>query len=144
MNSSKVWHYADFEVGHEFVTEHELTADQVAEYFRIQGYQSPIFHDETAAHAAGFRGIPVPPVYATTYQFIAAVPGIRLPPGGVYAKQEFKIQAPCYVGDRLRTVISVHDKYERRGRRYIVFDAQSTNQNGEQVIWGRRTRIWPS
>ena len=93
--------------------------------------------------AAGFDDIPVPPFYATTYQFIAAVPGMKLPEGGFYAKQAFRVQAPIFVGDRLHTDISVSDKYERRGRLYIVFDSATFNQHGAAVMWARRTRSWP-
>ena len=85
----------------------------------------------------------MPPFYATTYQFIGSVPGVKLPLGGFYAKQEFRVLGPCFAGDRLHTEITVQEKYERRDRLYIAFDSETTNQAGNPVMWGRRTRSWP-
>jgi len=138
------WYFADFEVGQKFASDHDVTAESVAVYNRLNGYQSAIYVDPVAARTAGFDRLPVPPFYATTYQFIASVPGIKLPQGGFYAKQSFRVLGPCFVGDRLHTEITVQDKYERRGRLYIAFDSETVNQDGQPVMWGRRTRSWPS
>jgi acyl dehydratase len=138
-----VWYFRDFELGQRFATDHLVSAASVAAYNRLNGYRSPVFADLDAARAAGFERLPVPAFYATTYQFIASVPGVTLPLGGFYAKQEFRVLGPCFVGDRLHTEITVEEKYERRGRLYIAFDAETVNQSGEPVMWGRRTRSWP-
>lgn len=139
----QIWAFADFAVGQRFETEVDLTETAVADYLRVTGYSCPLFTEPEAARAAGFERTPVPSMYATTYAFVSKVPGIQLAPGGVHAKQEFRFLNPTYVGDRLHTVITVSDKYERRGKKYLVFDSITTNQHGEPAVWGRRTRIWP-
>lgn len=139
----RIWAFADFTVGQQFETDFELTESAVTDYLRITGYSSPLFTDLVAARAAGYDRVPVPSTFATTYAFVSKVPGIELAPGGVHAKQEFRFMNPSYVGDRLHTVITVSDKYERRGKKYLVFDSLTTNQRGEPIVWGRRTRIWP-
>ena len=140
---AQTWGFKDFSVGQVFETDFELTAERVAEYVEVQGYSSSLFKDPEQAALLGLPGLPAPPGLATTYQFIAAVPGLKLPPGGFYAKQEFQMHRPCCVGDSLHTVITVAEKYERRGHRYIVFESVTTNGSSELVIWGRRTRAWP-
>ncbi|GAA0998029.1 hypothetical protein GCM10009555_096610 [Acrocarpospora macrocephala] len=141
---SKVHHYDDFTIGQEFVAEFELTPERYRDVIRILAYTAPVAVDSEAARASGHEQAVMPPAYAAAYQFVAAVPGVLLPPGGVYAKQELRMQGPCYVGDTLTTRTTVHAKYEKRGRLYVVMDSQTTRNVGSPVIWGRRTRIWPS
>jgi acyl dehydratase len=138
--SGRIWYYEDFEVGQEFETQYELTHERVADFIRILGYESPMV---TQGHQGRDPGdVPVPPAIAASYHNIAAVPGMTLPAGGIYLKQEFKFGAKSFIGDTMITVTRVESKYERKGRKYIRFESQTVNQHGEQVVWGLRTRIW--
>jgi acyl dehydratase len=143
MGESKTWAYEDFAVGQRFLSDFSVSPELVSQYLEVQGYASPVFTDAGLARELGFDAVPVPPGLATTYQFIATVPGVKLPAGGFYAKQEFRILGPCYAGDTLHTITTVQEKYERRGHRYISFDSTTSRDGGEPVIWGRRTRAWP-
>jgi acyl dehydratase len=138
------YHYADFHEGQQFVSTYDITEERMADIVRILDYRVPLVVDDAGARALGFDSAVLPPAFAAAYQFVAAVPGVVLPPGGIYAKQELRMQGPAYVGDRLTTTTTVHAKYEKRGRRYIAFDSQTVRDDGSPVIWGRRTRIWPS
>ena len=42
-----------------------------------------------------------------------------MPPGGVLARQDFELHRPLRLGEAIRTLPSVADKYEKRGRRYV-------------------------
>ena len=138
--SGRIWYYEDFEVGQEFETQYELTHERVTDFVRILGYESPMVTPGNLGPSPG--DVPVPPAIAASYHNIAAVPGMTLPPGGIYLKQEFKFGAKSFMGDTMITVTRVESKYERKGRKYIRFESQTVNQRGEQVVWGLRTRIW--
>ena len=138
--SGRIWYYENFEVGQEFETIYELTEQRVTDFIRILGYESPMVTPGNQQRIPG--DVPVPPAIAASYHNIAAVPGMTLPPGGIYLKQEFKFGTKSFMGDTMTTVTRVESKYERKGRKYIRFESQTVNQRGEEVVWGLRTRIW--
>lgn len=67
---------------------------------------------------------------------------LRGPPGGIHAKQSFQFHAPVKAGDVLETILEVKEKYERNGRRYVVSETQTKNQNGTKVTTSKITQIW--
>jgi len=67
---------------------------------------------------------------------------LKGPPGGVHAKQSFRFLQPVKAGDVLETQLEVVDKYEKKGRRYLVSETVTRNQQGTLVTRGRITSIW--
>jgi len=63
-------------------------------------------------------------------------------PGGVHAKQRFIFHRMAAVGDVLFTQGSVVDKYERRGRNWIVSETVTRDAEGALVTTGVTTGIW--
>ena len=49
---------------------HEVTTTSVRAFARGVGYTDPVYFDEEAARAAGYRGLPAPPTYLGTAIFI--------------------------------------------------------------------------
>ena len=85
--------------------------------------------------------VPVPPTYAAIFAR-AALEQLPAPPGGVHAKQQYTFREPLFVGDVVTTGVRIIDKYEKRGRHYVVMKTSSCNQTGIVVITGLATRIW--
>ena len=62
--------------------------------------------------------------------------------GGIHAKQAFAFGVGVRVGDTLRTELTLQEKYEKRGRSYVVLCTRTVNQHGDVVLEGLRTTIW--
>lgn len=67
-----------------------------------------------------------------------------VPAGGVLARQDLTPARPMRVGEIVRTTPSVHDKYERRGRRFLVLRCDLSDESGDSlgtvdnhIIWAR-------
>jgi 3-hydroxybutyryl-CoA dehydratase len=132
--------YDDLEVGQRFPDSpapYVVTADAVAEFRAIAA--------ETLVDAIG----PVteasddiaPPMLAAVY-IRGAQAELRGPPGGIHAKQHFSFRHPVRVGDRLGTTLTIKEKYERKGRRYVVGETTTRNASGDVVTVGAITFIW--
>lgn len=82
-----------------------------------------------------------PPMLAAVY-IRPAQNALKGPPGGVHAKQNFRFHHPVKVEDVLSTTLEVLEKYERKGRHYLVAGTRTTNQDGRLVTTGRIVSIW--
>jgi 3-hydroxybutyryl-CoA dehydratase len=83
----------------------------------------------------------VPPMLAAVY-IRGAQDALKGPPGGIHAKQRFVFLAKIQIGDVLETTLTIKEKYEKKGRRYIVFETHTMNQNGLEVTKGEIVSIW--
>ena len=59
----------------------------------------------------------------------------------VNAKHEAWYSRPPVPGDVITTTATVADRYERRGRRYLVIATRSTNQAGAEICRNRVTLL---
>ncbi len=59
----------------------------------------------------------------------------------IRAKQAFSFYAPVAVGTRVRAVARLVEKYERRGRRFLTFEALFTDESGRKLALDRRTQL---
>lgn len=59
----------------------------------------------------------------------------------IRAKQAFSFYAPIPVGTRVRAVGRLVEKYERRGRRFVTFEALFTDEAGRKLVLDRRTQL---
>ncbi len=116
----------------------------------------PVEFQVTASVVAGYRAIArgslagaadpaddetVPPMLAALY-IRGAQNALHGPPGGIHAKQHFTFLRPVRVGDTLFTSLTIAEKYERNGRRYVVSATSTRDGSGVEVTRGRITSIW--
>ncbi|TAK34635.1 MAG: hypothetical protein EPO21_09015 [Chloroflexota bacterium] len=123
-----------------------LTAEVVEKYVQAAEDFNPVYLDERAARAEGWDARIAPPTAATIWVIHAAQATLGLratTPGRIHAKQSYEFHRPARIGDTLTTVITTVDKYIRRERRYSINESVTTNQDGELVVIGRMTVIWP-
>ena len=123
--------YSELSVGARFPPEparYEVTADVVREYRAIAG-------------AAADDIDIAPPTLAAIY-IRPAQNALNGPPGGIHAKQEFRFSGTVKVGDRLETVLEVRELFERKGKRFVVSETRTINQNGRVVCTGLITQVW--
>lgn len=133
--------FNDVEVGLEYPdtpVEFKVTAEVVDKYLSATFDSASEYKPESTA-ADGQR--PVPPTLAAVYMMEAMLM-LKSPPGGVHAKQKFAFHKPACVGDTLSTKVRILDKYQKKGRNYVIMQTTTTNQASEPVTTGTITRIW--
>ncbi len=61
---------------------------------------------------------------------------------GLHAKMEFNFMQPLRVGMRVRSRGKIIDKYERRGKKYMVTEFLTTDEdNGTELVRGQFTQM---
>jgi acyl dehydratase len=124
--------------------------------------ENPIFHDENAAHAAGFDDIPAPPTFSFAMNHMGRHPedqppdptggknpmfeamGRLMSKGGLvlHGEQEFVYHRPIVVGDVLVGQGTLIDMYERESKgRTMTFIVVETvwrdDRSGDPVVTER-------
>ena len=130
--------YDDLLVGSVFPEEpvaFAVTAEVVA------GYRAIAERSLVGSEAGPADGEGVPPMLAALY-IRGAQDALRGPPGGIHAKQHFTFLRPVRIGETLHTLLTIAEKYERNGRRYVVSATVTRDAEGAEVTRGRITSIW--
>jgi acyl dehydratase len=123
--------YSELSVGARFPPKparYEVTAEVVREYRAIAG--------------AAADGTDIAPPTLAAIFIRPAQNALNGPPGGIHAKQEFQFSGPVVVGDRLDTLLEVRELFERKGKRFVVSETRTVNQNGALVCTGLITQVW--
>jgi hypothetical protein len=131
--------YSDLKIGDTFPASparYQVTEEVVAAYDEIS--LSSLVSDGVAG--VGSRRT-ASPMLAALY-IRGAQNALKGPPGGIHAKQHFTFFRSVGAGDELSTVLTIREKFEKKGRNFIVCETETTNQNGEKVSLGRITSIW--
>ena len=111
------------------------------------GDADPIYHDEQAARAAGFKTIVAPPTFLCTFR-AQELPDLHIAFDGrvrLNGGNEYEYYKPVYAGDTITVTAQYADVAERTGRTgkmvFVFTDLTFTNQHGEVVATGRNTGI---
>ena len=110
------------------------------------GDDDPIYHDEQAAQAAGFKTIVAPPTFLCTFR-AQELPDLKITFGRVRLNggNAYEYYKPVYAGDTITVTAKYADVTERTGRTgsmvFVFTDLTFTNQHGEVVATGRNTGI---
>lgn len=109
-------------IGHKFnAFTTTVEAGKIRLFCKAIGEEDPIYSDESAAKAAGYRAIPAPPT------FLTAVTNDDPDKGGLlrllnvdiglilHGEQHYEYLAPVHVGDRITCQSQVMDIYDKKG-----------------------------
>ncbi len=111
-------------IGH--ITEPEsgpITAEAVRAFADAIGDDNPIYRDEAAARAAGYRAIPAPPTFVTRYRIPFHDAGLDPEQMQVlHAEQEYVYNHPLYVGDELSVTHMVASLRPSRGMAIMTIE----------------------
>ena len=131
--------YSDVEPGLDLgVYEYTITPEQARAYAASLGDQTDWYEQDSP-----FGGPIAPPGFlandyvkliASQYEFV----------GGVHAKQENTYLSPARPGRRLRVTGRIADKYERRGKLWIVVETTTTDETGQELARSRNTLLMPA
>ena len=135
-------------VGKEWpATTYQVGREKIKEYANALGIDNPVHFDVEAARAAGFRDVVAPPMFAVVYSSPAVGPAILDPEvelnfaAMVHGGQEFEWAEPACSGDEITSTARCVSIEEKDGKGFYVFETDSVNQNGEQVVKGTWTLI---
>lgn len=83
-----------------------------------------------------------PPGVATIFSTaILGNPGVDRAPGDVHARQSWETLRPILEGQTIRTAGVVTDRFERKGRKWVEFQAISRNDENQVVAISRCTVV---
>lgn len=117
-------------------------------YVKASGDTNPLFTDEAFAKAHGLESVAVPIAMTTRVaphkrREIIAQNGYDAPVRPTpFARWQCKLFAPMKPGDVITSEGKVGAKFEKRGRRYITWQVEAHNQDGEKVAEYSVTNSW--
>ena len=129
-------------IGHEFKPfSTTVEAGKVKLFCKAIGEEDPIYADEAAAKAAGYRAVPVPPT------FLQALTNDDPTKGGLlrllnvdiglilHGEQHYDYLAPVFVGDKVTCQEKIVDIYDKKGGAlwFIVSETAMKNEAGKMV-----------
>jgi len=114
---------------------HELTPEYVRDYRVATGADAPV--------AAGVGSV-APGTMTTIFSTaLLGDAGVNRPSGGIHAKQQYRYLAPLRVGSRVTTTGRVIEKFIRNGRKTVVYEALTVDEQGRELARCTATSIVP-
>jgi len=119
----------------------EVEKGRLRFFAKASGETNPIYTDETAARAAGYPSLPIPPTFLFSLE--NDVPDLYgwLTPMGVdlgellHGEQTFKYHAMVFAGERVTFEPRIADIYDKKkgALEFIVKETRVRNASGELV-----------
>ena len=137
-------------IGHEFAAyTTEVEKGRLKFFCQAIGETNPIYTDEAAALAAGYRALPAPPTFTMVLdmeapEFLPCVGLLQLDIGRIlHGNQSFDYIAPICAGDRITVASSIKDMFDKKGGalEFVVLEYTYTNQHGELVAKASSTLV---
>jgi acyl dehydratase len=126
-----------------------VEAGKVRLFCKAIGEENPIYADEAAAKAAGFRAIPAPPTFLTAVTNDDPDKGALLRALNVdlglvlHGEQHYEYLAPVHVGDRITCQQKVIDIYDKKSGAlwFVVSETEMKDQAGKPVAKARSITV---
>jgi acyl dehydratase len=125
---------------------YDVERGAIRKFAEAIGDDDPIYVDEKAAQAVGFKTIVAPPTFLCTFR-PQKLPDLHIQFGRVRLNggNEYEYYRPIYAGDTITLTARYVDVRERSGRTgsmvFVITELTFTNQHGEVVAKGRNTGI---
>ncbi len=130
-------------------TVHHVDRVSIKWFARAMGDANPIYYDLEAAKREGFRDIPAPPTFSTTFRDEEDA-RLRERVGFdfsklVHGQQEYEMPGPLVAGDILRIKTRVADIYKKEGKSgqmiLVVTETTARRPDGSTAFIGRSTVV---
>ena len=137
-------------IGHEFKPfSATVEAGRVRLFCKAIGEEDPIYSDEAAAKAAGYKAVPVPPTFLQAITNDDPNKGGLLQLLGVdiglilHGEQHYDYYAPVHVGDRITCQQKVTDVYDKKGGAlwFVISETEMKDQAGKPVAKARSITV---
>jgi acyl dehydratase len=125
---------------------YDVEKGAIRKFAEAVGDGDPIYHDERAAQAAGFKTLIAPPTFLCTFR-AQELPDLKLQFGRVRLNggNEYEYYQPLYAGDTITITAKYTEVTERTGRTgnmvFVITELTFKNQHGAVVAKGRNTGI---
>lgn len=127
----------------------EVEKGRLRLFAKAIGETDPIYTDEQAARAAGYRALPVPPTFLFCLEMerpdaYAWFDHLGLPlTKALHAEQHFSYHRMAFAGDLLSFDSRIADIYDKKGGllEFVVQDNVITNQYDERIAEFRRVVV---
>ena len=139
--------YDDVEVGQELPSlTYEIRPESIQWYLEEAEETNPVYTNPELAQRSGLGGPVTPPMiwcmYAAPPEILARL-GRTFPAHTIHASSELTFVRPARPGDVITSRAKVRDKYLKKGRKYIITEIKSFNQDGELILVNIHTSVWP-
>jgi acyl dehydratase len=125
----------------------EVEKGAIRRFAEALGETNPIYFEEAAARAAGYRSVVAPPSFATTLRAGSDLrEGLMLTPGKhlLQAEQSFEYARPIVAGDRLTVRSRIADVAQRQTPSgltdVVVIEDEGRDEAGDVVY--RSRQLW--
>jgi acyl dehydratase len=143
----ETWEDVDFDMVYEGERTFRVETEDITAYSRGILDDNPLFNDEQAAAAGPYGGLVGHPLFLTPVAFWLT--GDRGPgswvrtPGAINPGQRIEFYEHIRPGDTIRAVSRFHDKWIKRGKRYLTYLTEYYNQKDQLVARWWATLILP-
>ena len=117
----------------------DVTTELIRAFTSSLSETNPVFIDEAAALAAGYKGLLAPPTFCAVFVNRVKLPDINLDFGKmqVHAGQRVQPRRDIVAGDQVTASSHLKDVYPKTGRSgtmvFVVWETTFRNQHGEVV-----------
>ena len=114
--------------------------EKVREFAAAIGDDNPLFHDVSAARAAGYPDVVAPPTFPVILAMASSGQVVRDPELGldysrvVHGEQSFSYRRPVTAGDELVTTTTIENIRSMAGNDMITTRADIATVDGEPVV----------
>ena len=141
------WEDVDFDEIYESDRTFVVEAEDIKTYSEGIDDDNPLFNDEEAAKAGPFGALVAHPLFLTPVGFwftgeAGPVSWVKTP-GAINPGQKIEFFEPIGVGDVIRQKARFYDKWIKRGKRYLTYEAEFYNQKDLLVARWWITLILP-
>lgn len=135
-------------IGKEYpATSYEIGREKMKEYAAAVDDHNPMYFDREVGERSEYGDNIAPPNFAAVYNLMGCAqmffdPELSLNMAMlVHGEQEFEFLKPVKPGDVITTTGRIADILEKGNNDIIVYEARSSNQDGDLVTVGRATFV---
>ena len=138
-------------IGHEFdVFSVDIEKGRLAFFAKSIGETNPIYSNEEAAQAAGYKAIPAPPTFPFTLSLesedpFPVVSALKLEIGRIlHGSQDFEYFTPIYCGDKITVNSKIIDIFDKKdgALEFVVLQYSFINQHGDLAARSSNTLVY--
>lgn len=119
----------------------EIEKGQLRFFAKAVGESNPVYTDEAAAAAAGYRSLPAPPTFGLSMSLAVPDPFEKYIEMGIdlakvlHGEQQFEYLGPICAGDTITLQGTIKDIYDKKrgALEFIIEEVTMTNQDGALV-----------
>jgi len=123
-----------------------VTTDILRQYLEGIDDLNPLYLDEDYARKSPFGSTVIPPIsiaICITVSNLIKPLGMKIPPGLLHAMQRYEFTGVARPDETLRIRSLIEDKFEKKGRKFVVIKSEVFNPKGDRIATSWLTPIWP-